>query len=76
MVSMPFILSSEMGGPIWAAVASVYVVVIVLAIHVCIDSLRPKRQARLAEIPERVCYLGVSAVPSVRRGVWVPSVSD
>jgi hypothetical protein len=76
MVSMPFILSNELGGPIWAAVASVYVVVIALAVYVFIDSLLPKRQARLAEIPEpRALYLGVSAVFLLCVvGVWIPSV--
>jgi hypothetical protein len=76
MVSMPFILSSELGGPIWAAVASVYVVVIALAIYVCVDCLLPKRQARLAQIPEpRLLYLGVSALYlACVVGVWIPSI--
>jgi hypothetical protein len=76
MVSMPFILSNELGGPIWAAVASVYVAVIALAIYVCVDSLLPKRQARLSAIPEpRAFYLGVSALYLVCvAGVWVPSI--
>jgi hypothetical protein len=76
MVSMPFMLSNELGGPIWAAVASVYVAVIALAVYVCVDSLLPKRQARLSEIVEpRAFYLGVSALYlACVVVVWVPAI--
>jgi hypothetical protein len=76
MVSMPFILSNEMGGPIWAAVATIYVIVILLAVYVCVDCFLPKRQARLGEIFEpRVLYWGLSAFYLLCVfAVWTPSV--
>jgi hypothetical protein len=40
------------GGPIGWYFLFVYVAAVVLAAYVVVDSLRPKRRARLAELPE------------------------
>jgi hypothetical protein len=76
MVSMPYVFSNELGGPVWAAVATLYALVIALAIFVCIDTFRPKRQARQAEVFEpRLIYAGLSAFYLLCvAGVWLPFV--
>lgn len=76
MVSMPYIFSNEIGGPIWAIVATVYVIVIALAIWVLVDAFRPKRKARFAEILEpRFLYPSASVVYlATVFGVWLPFV--
>jgi hypothetical protein len=51
------------GGPVGWYFLLVYVGAVLLAIFVVFDSLRPKRQARLAQLPEpRWIYLGFQAV--------------
>lgn len=77
MVSMPFILSDVLGGPIWAAVATVYVTVIAMALYVAVDALRPKRQKRFAEILEpRILYVASSFIFLLFVvGVWLPTVA-
>jgi hypothetical protein len=76
MVSMPYIFSSELGGPIWAVVATVYVIVIALAIFVCVDTFRPRRKERFAEMPEpRPLYAVLSGIYLVSVcGVWLPFI--
>lgn len=76
MISMPFIFSNVLGGPVWAAVATVYVIVIAVAIFVCLDAFRPRRRERFAEILEpRVLYVGLSLLFLMCvAGVWLPQV--
>ena len=73
---MPFAVSNVLAGPVWWAVFSVYVIVIAVAVFVRIDSLRDKRQARLAEIPEpRALYTWWETIYLICVvGVWIPFV--
>jgi hypothetical protein len=51
------------GGPVGWYFLFVYAAAVLLALFVVVDSLRPKRRARLAELPEpRWIYLGFQAV--------------
>jgi hypothetical protein len=51
------------GGPVGWYFLFVYAAAVLLAIFVVVDSLRTKRRARLAELPEpRWLYLGFQAV--------------
>ena len=51
------------GGPVGWYFLFVYVAAVLLAVFVCIDSLRPKRRARMAELPEPGwIYTGLQAI--------------
>lgn len=60
---MPFSVTEVLGGPVWWAILTLYLIVIGQAIFVRADSLRTKRRDRFAAIPEpRLLYTGVATI--------------
>jgi len=73
---MPGGAPQVLAGPVWWFFFSAYVLSLGLSLFVTIDSLRPSRRERLAEIPEwRWLYTAIEgAFAIVAIGVWIPGV--
>jgi hypothetical protein len=60
---MPFSVSEVLGGPVWWAILTLYLIVIGAAVFVRVDSLRAKRLERFSEMREpRLIYTGVATI--------------
>ena len=73
---MPGGAPQVLGGPVWWFIFTAYVLSLGLSLFVTIDSLRPSRRERLAEIPEwgwlYTVIEGAFAIMAI--GVWIPGV--
>jgi hypothetical protein len=65
-----------LGGPVWWYAVVVYVLALSLSAYVVIDSLRPARKTRFAELPEPgllyTIFLGVYVALAL--GVWIKGI--
>ena len=73
---MPGGAPQVLGGPLWWSVVGLYLFVMVLAAFVLVDSLRPLRRDRLAELPEPAwVYPALTGLHLVCFfGVWIPGM--
>jgi hypothetical protein len=65
-----------LGGPVWWYFFGMYVLTIVLALFVLVDSLTPRRKARLAEIREPGWLYSVATAVYLACvvAVWIPGM--